>query len=170
MGYKQANMPLSQTSLEFIDSIDPVKDCKTLKEKLGFRPICLRNFRIASIFLKMMVRAGFTLYEIGQFAYRPDNDSDWSDSEDNKSKPSKKEESSDLEKLVKEAETIYFTVRDNGIKPTVEMQIGLIKLRKIEENINHSEVKGLREMKDINSQEEMVDLVPLFEHRRSKME
>ena len=62
MGYKQANMPLSQASLEFIDSIDPVKDCKTLKEKLGFRPICLRNFRIASIFLKMMARAGFTLY------------------------------------------------------------------------------------------------------------
>jgi hypothetical protein len=31
---------------------------------------------------------------------------------------------------VKEAEVIYYTIRDNGIKSTVEFQIGLIKLRK----------------------------------------
>ena len=62
MGYKQANTPLSPTYLAFIDSIDPVKDCETLKEKLGFRPICLINFRIASIFLKKLAKAGFTLY------------------------------------------------------------------------------------------------------------
>lgn len=40
---------------------------------------------------------------------------------------------SELERLVKEAEVIYYTVRDNGIKSTVEFQIGLIKHRKNEE-------------------------------------
>lgn len=70
MGYKQSEMPLSEKSLEFIENIDPIEDCKTLKEKLGFREICLRNFRLAEIFLKKMARAGFTLNEIGKFAYR----------------------------------------------------------------------------------------------------
>jgi hypothetical protein len=47
MGYKQVQMPMSEASLNYIDSIDPVKDSQTLREKLGFREICLRNFRIA---------------------------------------------------------------------------------------------------------------------------
>lgn len=40
---------------------------------------------------------------------------------------------------------IYFTVRDNGIKSTVEFQIGLIRLRREEEK---------EEEKEVNSQEE----------------
>lgn len=47
MGYQQAHKPFSPKSLEFINSIDPVEDCNKLREKLGFREICLRNFRIA---------------------------------------------------------------------------------------------------------------------------
>jgi hypothetical protein len=39
----------------------------------------LRNFRIAEIFLKKMAKAGFTLHDIGKYAYRAE-DSDWSDS------------------------------------------------------------------------------------------
>ena len=70
MTYKQTQMPFSQKSLQFIDNIDPAKDCQTLREKLGFREICLRNFRIAQIFLKKMAKAGFTLYGIGSFLYR----------------------------------------------------------------------------------------------------
>jgi hypothetical protein len=48
--------------------------------------------------------------------------------------------------LVKEAEVIYFTVRDNGIKSTVEFQIGLIRLRREEEE--------KEEVKEVTSQEE----------------
>lgn len=70
MGYKQAHLPLSQASLDFIAAIDPLRDCITLREKLGFREICLRNFRLAQIFLKRLARAGFSLYEIGKFVYR----------------------------------------------------------------------------------------------------
>jgi hypothetical protein len=62
MGYSQTEKPLSSTSLEFIDSINPAKDCEMLKEKLGFREICLRNFRIAQIFLKKLVKNKFTLH------------------------------------------------------------------------------------------------------------
>ena len=37
MGYKQAKVPLSEVELAYIDEIDPVKDCQTLREKLGYR-------------------------------------------------------------------------------------------------------------------------------------
>jgi hypothetical protein len=41
-----------------------------LKSKLGFRPICLRNFRISEMFLKKAANHGFTLYEMGKMLYR----------------------------------------------------------------------------------------------------
>jgi hypothetical protein len=31
MSYRQAEMPLTQKSLEFIEAIDPVKDCQMLR-------------------------------------------------------------------------------------------------------------------------------------------
>lgn len=62
MSYRQASQPFSEKSLKFIESIDPIKDCHRLRDKLGFREICLRNFRIAQTFLKMMAREGFTLF------------------------------------------------------------------------------------------------------------
>jgi len=62
MSYPQAKRAFSQKSLEFIKSINPDDDCKLLREKLGFREICLRNFKIAQIFLKKMAAEGFTLY------------------------------------------------------------------------------------------------------------
>lgn len=76
MGYQQAHKPFSQKSLEFINSIDPVQDCEKLREKLGFREICLRNFRIAQTFLKKAAMRGFNLHQIGSMIYRPDDDSD----------------------------------------------------------------------------------------------
>ncbi len=48
---------------------------------------------------------------------------------------------------------IYYTIRDNGIKSTVEFQIGLIKLRKNEEQLN-----DYMDIKEINSQEEKLEL------------
>lgn len=76
MGYRQASKPFSQSSLQFIASIDPIKDCEELRKKLGFREICLRNFRIAQTFLKRMAVEGFTLKEIGEMMYRKEEYSD----------------------------------------------------------------------------------------------
>ena len=74
MGYPQAKAPFSLKALNFIKNIDPDEDCRTLREKLGFREICLRNFKIAQIFLKKMALEGFNLYEIGSRVYRKDDD------------------------------------------------------------------------------------------------
>ena len=65
MGFRQALKPFSEKSLKYIESIDPVKDCELLRKKLGFREICLRNFRIAQTFLKKAALEGFNLHEIG---------------------------------------------------------------------------------------------------------
>lgn len=37
MGYKQSKIPFSEEELNYIESIDPIKDCQKLREKLGFR-------------------------------------------------------------------------------------------------------------------------------------
>lgn len=74
MGYRQASEPFSDKSLKFIQSINPIEDCKRLREKLGFREKCLRNFRIAETFLKKMAKAGFTLAQIGDMMYRKDDE------------------------------------------------------------------------------------------------
>ena len=91
MSYPQSKRPFSPKSLEFIKNINPDEDCRLLREKLGFREICLRNFKIAQIFLKKMAAEGFSLYEIGSKVYRMDDDSDFSDSENSE----KEEEKSD---------------------------------------------------------------------------
>ena len=52
-----------------------------LSEKLGFREICLRNFRIAETFLKKAANFGFTLFEMGKMLYRSDDDDQPSRSE-----------------------------------------------------------------------------------------
>jgi hypothetical protein len=72
MEYSQAKQPFSDEVLKFIDNIEPVQDCKRLSEKLGFREICLRNFRIAQITLKKCARQGLTAYQIGSIVYRDD--------------------------------------------------------------------------------------------------
>lgn len=70
MDYPQASEPFSEEELAFIDKIDPVEDCQRLKEKLGFRHICLRNFRVAETLLKKCAKAGLTLKQIGMIMYR----------------------------------------------------------------------------------------------------
>ena len=64
---------------------------------MGFRSICLRNFRIAETFLKKAVVLGFTLYEIGKMVYRTEE-------EDETTKVNR----SELEKVVIQAENLYF--------------------------------------------------------------
>ena len=70
MEYSQAKQPFSEHELSFIERIDPVEDCKRLSERLGFREICLRNFRIAEIVLKRCAKEGLTAYQIGLIVYR----------------------------------------------------------------------------------------------------
>jgi len=47
MTYSQVRQPMSEKSLKFIEEINPLMDCQMLRDRLGFREICLRNFRIA---------------------------------------------------------------------------------------------------------------------------
>jgi len=78
MDYSQAKQPFTEEEIQFIDRIDPVEDCKRLKERLGFREVCLRNFRIAETVLKKCAKEGFTPYQIGTIVYRrepPEEDS-----------------------------------------------------------------------------------------------
>lgn len=70
MDYPQSKQPFTEEELKFIDRIDPVEDCKRLNSRLGFREICLRNFRIAETVLKRCASEGLTAYQIGQIMYR----------------------------------------------------------------------------------------------------
>ena len=45
-----------------------------LAKHLKFREICLRNAKIASIFLKNAAVKGFNLFEIGSMLYKSDPD------------------------------------------------------------------------------------------------
>ncbi len=95
MDYPQVKQPLSRESLDFIEQIDPCADTTLLRDKLGFREICLRNFRCAGIFLKRCAQGGFTLFEMGNFLYRAeDENGDY-------------EEPSQFEKLLEESENLY---------------------------------------------------------------
>lgn len=73
-----------------------------LADKLGFRQICLRNFRLAQIFLKKAAAFGCTLYEIGKMIYR---EGDPYDDEENKKKNRSK-----FEELVRQTENLYFNM------------------------------------------------------------
>ena len=80
-----------------------------------------------------MAAAGFTLYEIGEMTYRKDED--YSDEEE-ESMINKEKEKSILEKLVNQAESLYFLVKENGIKSTVNFQLKLVNdHKKLEESL-----------------------------------
>jgi len=55
--------------LEFIESINPVEDVLCIRKKLKFREICLRNFRVSEMFLKMGAKNSLTLFEIAYLFY-----------------------------------------------------------------------------------------------------
>ena len=127
INFPQCIQPFTEKELKFIQSIDPAMDCEGLRERLEFRPICLRNFRIAQILLKKAAAMGFNLYDISQILYRSEPMSDESDKESSKGRY--KAPLSELEKLVVEAENIYAIVKKNGLKSTVYYQIGIIRPR-----------------------------------------
>jgi hypothetical protein len=61
LSFSQANKPFSQKSLNYIKSIDIMKDINLLEDIFKFRPICLRNMRISTTLLKKSAEAGLTL-------------------------------------------------------------------------------------------------------------
>ena len=91
LSFSQAERPFSTKSLEYIKSIDIMKDIKNLEETFKFRPICLRNMRISSTLLKKAAEKNLTLAQIGQILCRPDDD---------------EEQPSLLETIVEKARTI----------------------------------------------------------------
>ena len=81
-----------------------------------------------------MAQAGFSLYQIGKAAYREEEEDEDEDEDEKEKVPNEEKqnevETSELEKLVKQAEDIYETVKKNGIQSKVEQQIGLTKKEK----------------------------------------
>lgn len=61
LSWRQAEVPFSKKSLTFINSIDILKDIKTLEDSFKFRPVCIRNLRISNILLKRGAEAGLNL-------------------------------------------------------------------------------------------------------------
>ena len=58
-------MPFSKKSLDYIKSIDIMKDIEQLESTFKIRPQCLRNMRISSLLLKKAAAAGLNLAQIG---------------------------------------------------------------------------------------------------------
>jgi len=75
MSSPQAEEPFSAKSLAYIKALDIAADVRLLEKTLNFRPICLRNMRIAGTLLQMgACEFGLNLAEIGKILCRSDND------------------------------------------------------------------------------------------------
>ena len=70
MNWTQAKEPICTPCLEHIESLNLLKDMKTLQETMQFPDKCLRNLRIAGLLLKKSAKAGLSLYNIGTLLYR----------------------------------------------------------------------------------------------------
>ncbi|XP_024370517.1 phosphatidylinositol 4-kinase gamma 6 isoform X2 [Physcomitrium patens] len=64
--WPQASIPFSKEELDYIEKLDPAKDCSLLRKELPtMREACLRMLVLCTIFLKLAAEAGLTLSEIG---------------------------------------------------------------------------------------------------------
>ncbi|KAK8322705.1 hypothetical protein V6Z12_A12G184000 [Gossypium hirsutum] len=69
--WPQASIPFSEDELEYIEKLDPVKDCEMLRRELPMiREACLRVLVLCTIFLKEAAAFGLCLAEIGQMMSR----------------------------------------------------------------------------------------------------
>jgi len=64
-GNNQNNLFLSQYS-----KIDILEDMKLLCQNIKLRDLCLKNYRISNLVLKIGASYGLTLYDIGRIIYR----------------------------------------------------------------------------------------------------
>ena len=74
LSWRQAELPFSRKSLEYIKSINIMEDVGLLEKTFKFRPICLRNLRISTTLLKKGAEAGLNLAQICKILCRPDED------------------------------------------------------------------------------------------------
>ncbi|XP_010425186.1 PREDICTED: phosphatidylinositol 4-kinase gamma 7-like [Camelina sativa] len=69
--WPQASLPFSDVELEYIQSLDPLKDCDMLRRELPMiREACLRVLVLCTIFLKEAAAYGMCLAEIGEMMTR----------------------------------------------------------------------------------------------------
>lgn len=69
--WPQASIPFSEDELEYIEKLDPVKDCEMLKSELPMiRDACLRMLMLCTMFLKEAAAYGLCLSEIGEMMSR----------------------------------------------------------------------------------------------------
>ncbi|KAK8488696.1 hypothetical protein V6N13_042342 [Hibiscus sabdariffa] len=69
--WPQASKPFSDDELEYIEKLDPIKDCEMLRRELPMiREACLRVLVLCTIFLKEAAAFGLCLAEIGEMMSR----------------------------------------------------------------------------------------------------
>lgn len=69
--WPQASIPFSEDELDYIRSLDPIKDCEMLRLELPMiREACLRVLVLCTIFLKEAAAFGLCLAEIGEMMSR----------------------------------------------------------------------------------------------------
>ncbi|XVF43296.1 hypothetical protein PTKIN_Ptkin02bG0028700 [Pterospermum kingtungense] len=69
--WPQASIPFSEDELDYIEKLDPLKDCEMLRRELPMiREACLRVLVLCTIFLKEAAAFGLCLAEIGEMMSR----------------------------------------------------------------------------------------------------
>ncbi|KAK6928054.1 Phosphatidylinositol 3-/4-kinase, catalytic domain [Dillenia turbinata] len=69
--WPQASIPFSEDELEYINNLDPLRDCELLRMELPMiREACLRVLVLCTIFLKEAANFGLCLAEIGEMMSR----------------------------------------------------------------------------------------------------
>jgi hypothetical protein len=74
MSFSQAEAPLSQRTMDYIQAINVDDDIKFIESRFAVRPICLRNMKISTLLLQQATQRGLSLFEIGRILCRPDDD------------------------------------------------------------------------------------------------
>ncbi|KAK9750595.1 hypothetical protein RND81_02G207600 [Saponaria officinalis] len=69
--WPQASIPFSEDELDYIEKLDPYKDCEMLRSELPMiRDACLRVLILCTVFLKEAAAFGLCLSEIGEMMTR----------------------------------------------------------------------------------------------------
>lgn len=69
--WPQASLPFSEDELEYIEKLDPLKECEMLRAELPMiREACLRVLVLCTVFLKEAATNGLCLAEIGEMMSR----------------------------------------------------------------------------------------------------
>ena len=125
--WPQVEQPTNPKLKEYISTLNPRQTCKMLKNLIGMRPICLRNYRIAETLLIKGTELGLTLAEIGKILYKKDLD-----------------ETSVLEGIVKKAEEMTLAFANPAQKV---LYLKDTKKEAKKQNPKHKEMEAMSDMK-----------------------